>query len=113
MEKIEVTDAILKAKKSKGLSWASIASEIGMSELWVASCAYGENSMTPLSADKLCALLDLGLEVRDALLEFPVKGNGLEGRLVPTDPLMYRFYEVSFSQARALAKSRSGGGALS
>jgi cyanate lyase len=94
VEKTQVTNAILKAKKSKGLSWATIASEIGMSELWVASCAYGENSMTPLSADKLCALLDLGEEVRDSLLEFPVKGNSLEGKLVPTDPLMYRFYEI-------------------
>ncbi len=105
MNKTQVTDAILKAKKSKGLTWESIASEIGMSELWVASCAYGENSMTPTSADKLCSLLDLSGEVRDALLDFPLKGNSLDGKLVPTDPLLYRFYEVLCVYGKSLKDS--------
>jgi cyanate lyase len=42
----------------------------------------------------LCAALGVGAEVRDALTEFPTKGNSLGGKLVPTDPLMYRFYEI-------------------
>lgn len=105
MNKTQVTDAILKAKKNKGLSWAAIASEVGMSELWVASCAYGENSMTPVSADKLCSLLDLTGEVRDSLLEFPLKGNSLDGKLVPTDPLLYRFYEILVVYGKALKDS--------
>lgn len=85
---------ILSAKKAKGLTWEALAQKIGMSELWVASCCYGENSMTPETADKLCAALDLGSDVRDCLLEFPTKGNSLDGKVVPTDPLMYRFYEI-------------------
>jgi cyanate lyase len=105
MDKAQVTDAILKAKKNKGLSWATIAGEVGMSELWVASCAYGENSMTPISADKLCSLLDLGAEVRDSLLDFPLKGNSLDGKLVPTDPLLYRFYEILVVYGKALKDS--------
>lgn len=94
MEKSEMQKTILSAKKAKGLTWEALAQKIGMSELWVASCCYGENSMTPETADKLCAALDLGSDVRDCLLEFPTKGNSLDGKVVPTDPLMYRFYEI-------------------
>ncbi|MFZ5896099.1 MAG: cyanase [Myxococcota bacterium] len=94
MEKTEMKKAILSAKKAKGVTWATLAERIGMSEVWVASCCYGENSMTLETANKLCAELDLGEEVRDTLLEFPTKGNSLDGKIVPTDPLMYRFYEI-------------------
>ena len=100
-----MTQTILKAKKCKGLTWETIASRIGMSELWVASCCHGENSMTAETADKLCALLDLGADVRDTLLEFPTKGNSLEGKLVPTDPLLYRFYEILCVYGKSLKDS--------
>src|SRR4051812_2629791 len=102
MDKMEMTQTILKAKKKKGLTWETIAEGVGMSELWVASCCYGENSMTADTAHQLCALLDLGPEVNGALLEFPIKGNSLEGKLVPTDPLMYRFYEILCVYGKAL-----------
>jgi cyanate lyase len=86
--------AILNAKKSKGLTWEALASQVEMSELYVASCCYGEASMAVEVADRLCRALDLGLDVRDALVEFPTKGNSLDGKQIPTDPLMYRFYEI-------------------
>jgi len=105
MDKLEMTQTILKAKKCKGLTWETIASRIGMSELWVASCCHGENSMTAETADKLCALLDLGADVRDTLLEFPTKGNSLDGKLVPTDPLLYRFYEILCVYGKSLKDS--------
>ena len=94
MTKLEMQAVLLAAKKKKGITWEALGEKIGLSELFVASCCYGENSMTVESADKLCAALDLGAEVRDALTEFPTKGNSLEGKLVPTDPLLYRFYEI-------------------
>jgi cyanate lyase len=94
MTNAEITESILKAKKSKKLTWEALAAQVGMSELWVASCCYRENSMTPETADKLCAALDLGEAVRDGLLEFPLKGNSLGERTIPTDPLLYRFYEI-------------------
>jgi cyanate lyase len=64
-----------------------------MSEVWVASCAYGENSMTEETATKLCAALDLDSDVKRGLTEFGMKGQSL-GQVVPTDPLVYRFYEI-------------------
>jgi cyanate lyase len=94
MKKTEMTELVLAAKKQKKLTWAALAERVGMSELYVASCCYGENSMVPETADKLCSALDLDESIKEALVEFPIKGNGLEGKLVPTDPLLYRFYEI-------------------
>lgn len=93
MTRDEMSAAIFAAKKAKGLSWESLSSSVGMSEMWIASCCYGENSMTEETATKLCAALDLGAEVKAALLEYPTKGHSL-GKVVPTDPLIYRFYEI-------------------
>ena len=39
-------------------------------------------------------VIEGGAGVRDALVEFPTKGNSLGDKIVPTDPLMYRFYEI-------------------
>ena len=89
-----VTQAILKAKAAKGLSWAALAENLGATDVWIASCVYGENSMLPPMAEKLCGLLDLDVTAREFLTTFPVKGNSLGERIVPTDPLMYRFYEI-------------------
>ena len=44
-------------------------------------------------ASKLCAALALPDGVKAALVEFPLKGQSL-GQSVPTDPLIYRFYEI-------------------
>ena len=94
MNKQEMQHSLLSAKKAKGYTWEKLAADLGLSEVFVASCCYGENSLTLETAEKLCALLSLGADVRDALLEFPTKGNSLDGKIVPTDPLMYRFYEI-------------------
>lgn len=64
-----------------------------MSPVWTASTALGENSATESIAHKLCAVLDLSDEVAEALQECPMKGNSVNGQ-VPTDPLIYRFYEI-------------------
>lgn len=93
MTKEEMTITVLTAKKNKGVSWDSLSESVGMSKMWIASCCYGENSMTEDTAASLCAALDLGADTKQALLECPMKGNSL-GKAIPTDPLIYRFYEV-------------------
>jgi cyanate lyase len=94
MNKQAMTEAILAAKKQQKLTWAALAERVGLSEVFLASACYGENSMLTESAEKLCTALDLDDRVRDALVDFPTKGNSLEGKVVPTDPLLYRFYEI-------------------
>ena len=93
MTKKEMSDAVLAAKKAKGLTWAKLAEAVGLGELWLASCGHGENCLDPESAEKLAGLLGLGPDVRAALTEPPPKGWSME-KPVPTDPLIYRFYEI-------------------
>jgi cyanate lyase len=91
--KQEMTTAILAAKKKAGVSFAALAERVGGHEVWVTSCCYGENSMPEPYASKLCAALSLPDDVKAALSDYPVKGQSL-GQMVPTDPLIYRFYEI-------------------
>jgi cyanate lyase len=93
MKKSEMTAAILAAKKQAGVTFASLAERVGAHEVWVTSAIYGENSMPEPFASKLCAALGLPDGVRAALVDFPVKGQSL-GQTIPTDPLIYRFYEI-------------------
>jgi cyanate lyase len=94
MDTPTMTRTLLDAKKRKGLTWEALAKAVGLSEMGVASACYGENSMTVATADLLCAALDVGSELREALVDPKSKGNSLDGKIVPTDPLMYRFYEI-------------------
>ena len=93
MTKREMSEAVLAAKKIKGLTWATLAEAVGLGEVWVASCGHGENCLDPESADKLGGILGLGPDVKAALAEPPLKGWSMD-KPVPTDPLIYRFYEI-------------------
>jgi cyanate lyase len=93
MDKSELRKIVLQAKKQQGVSWTALGEAVGMAEAYVASCVYGENSMTKELADKLARALSLGEEVAIALTEYPMKGQSL-GQSIPTDPLIYRFYEI-------------------
>src|SRR4029450_518930 len=76
-----------------GLSWAKLAEAVGLGEVWLASCGHGENCLSPEHAEKLASVLGLSAEVRAALPKPPLKGWTME-KPVPTDPLIYRFYEI-------------------
>ena len=91
MNKVEVTEAIILAKKSKGLSWEAIANELGMGTVWVTSACLGMNSMPEEPAANICKLLDLPAEAKAALMEYPTK---TWDQKIPQDPLIYRLYEV-------------------
>ena len=94
MDRVELSKTLLEAKKRKGLTWADISERVGMSEVWLASVFYGESSTNAEIAQKLAKLLDLGETVANALLEYPLRGNSLVDKPIPTDPLLYRFYEI-------------------
>lgn len=91
MKKIEMTEEILSAKKQSGLSWEEIAEKVGISPVFLTSAALGMNSLTKEYAEKLCEILGLSGEIVTALQEFP---NKKWDQTVPTDPLIYRLYEV-------------------
>jgi len=91
MTKADMTDAILAAKAKKGVGWEAIAEHLEMNDVWVASACLGQSSMPPEYSERLCQLLELPDGVARALAVYPVKGTD---EVVPTDPLIYRFYEI-------------------
>jgi len=93
VNKQAMREAVLGAKKKQGLTWAALGELVGLSEIFLASCCYGENTLPAEAAPKLCGALGLGDDVQAALSESPLKGQSL-GQTVPTDPLIYRFYEI-------------------
>jgi cyanate lyase len=88
----EITKTLLAAKKAKGLSFADLEAKLGFDEVWIASVFYRQASASEDEAGKMVEMLGLGPDVAEALTECPMKG-GLDP-LVPTDPLIYRFYEI-------------------
>ncbi len=88
----EITKTLLAAKKEKGLSFADLEAKLGFDEVWIASVFYRQASASAEEAGKMVEMLGLGPDVAEALTECPLKG-GLDP-LVPTDPLIYRFYEI-------------------
>jgi cyanate lyase len=91
MNKLEMRDAILAAKKSKKMTWEAIAATAGLDPVYVVSACLGMNHLEKENADPLAESLGLDAGVSDALQEFP---NKKWDQLVPTDPVIYRLYEV-------------------
>ncbi|MCX2980745.1 cyanase [Halieaceae bacterium IMCC14734] len=91
MNKLEMTDLIVSTRLEKGLSWETIGKDTGMSPVWLTSACLGMNSAPPEKAAAIAEYLGLGEEVAKALEAFPTK---IWDQAVPTDPLIYRLYEV-------------------
>ena len=89
---VSVTESLMVAKKAKGLSFADLESAMGLDEVWIASLFYGQATASKEEAEKLAGLLSLDSATTAALQEFPVKGS--LDPVIPTDPLIYRFYEI-------------------
>jgi cyanate lyase len=87
----DITQQLLAAKQSKGISFADLEQLLGRNEVWIAALFYRQASASPEEAEKLVQALGLGPEFALVLTQCPVKGLG---PVVPTDPLIYRFYEI-------------------
>lgn len=94
MDRIELSNTLLDAKKRKGLTWAELSQKVGASEVWLASVLYGESSAPEEIAQKIVKALDLNEPVAKALTVYPLRGNSIGDKPIPTDPLLYRFYEI-------------------
>jgi len=94
MEISEYTEVLMDAKEEKGLTFEKLGKTIGRSEVWMAALLYGQMQATAEEAAKIVDALGLE-EDREAfeyyLTSFPNKGLG---PVVPTDPLIYRMYEI-------------------
>ncbi|MEZ5508018.1 MAG: cyanase [Gammaproteobacteria bacterium] len=86
-----VATTIMKAKEAKGMTWEALAEAIGMSPVWTCSACMGMNSMPVEKANAVCDVLGLDASIAAELVKFPTK---TWDKAVPTDPLIYRLYEV-------------------
>ncbi len=91
MELSEITKKLLTAKKEKSLSFADLETVVGRDEVWIAAVFYRQASASQDEAAKIVSALGLGPDAAKALTEYPLKGLG---PVVPTDPLIYRLYEI-------------------
>lgn len=91
MNKIEMTEEIIVAKKTTGVSWEELSEKVGISPVFLTSACLGMNSLSKEAAEKVVEVLDLSDDVATTLQEFPHKSWD---KLVPTDPVVYRLYEI-------------------
>ena len=91
MSKADVTEMIMEKKRAAGVTWASIAEAAGLDEVFVTSACLGMNSLPRESADAVAQALGLPQEAGVVLAEYPTK---VFAQAVPTDPCVYRFYEI-------------------
>ena len=114
MDRNDVTEAIIVAKRSKGLTWAAIAAKLGQSKEWTTAGCLGQMTFTKEQAGKVGKMLGLDKEAVQLLQEVPYKGS--LPTAVPTDPLIYRFYElvnVYGTTLKALIHEEFGDGIMS
>ena len=91
MTKETLTALILEQKIALELTWEAIATGIGLSPVFTVSACLGMNSLKTEPAQKLVGLLELPPEALPALMACPTKSWE---KSVPTDPLIYRLYEI-------------------
>jgi len=92
MTRNEVTDLIIANKLRKKLKWAQLAEAVGHSKEWTTAALLGQMTLTAEQAAKVGAMLELPPEAVTQLQVVPYKGS--LPTTVPTDPLIYRFYEL-------------------
>jgi len=92
MTRDELTCKILAAKRAKGLAWKAIIAEIGGgSAVYLTAALMGQMKLRPEQAERAATLFELGEDEKRLLQEIPHRGSS---PIVPTDPLIYRFYEL-------------------
>ena len=92
MNRNDVTEMIVAAKLTKNLKWVDIANKIGLSKEWTTAALLGQMTLTKAQADIIGTTLGLSAEAVALLQVVPYKGS--LPTAVPTDPLLYRFYEL-------------------
>ncbi|SJM96520.1 cyanase [Crenothrix polyspora] len=114
MTRNEVTEMIVTHKLRKKLTWLQLAKAIGQSKEWTTAALLGQMTLSAEQAKEIGELLELPTEAIEQLQVVPYKGSLPSS--VPTDPLIYRFYElvnVYGTTFKALIHEEFGDGIMS
>jgi cyanate lyase len=113
MTRAQLTEKLLDIKREKGWSWALITGEIGgASPVLVVGAVLGQMKLTKPQAERAASLFGLSETEKRLLNEVPMRGNPMP----PTDPLIYRFYELVMINGpawKALIEEEFGDGIMS
>ncbi|WP_424888525.1 cyanase [Streptomyces sp. XH2] len=104
----------VEAKVRKDLSWQQIADAAGLSVAFVTAAVLGQHPLPAASAEAVAGLLGLDADDATALQTIPTRGSIPGG--IPTDPTIYRFYEmlqVYGTTLKALVHEQFGDGIIS
>ncbi|MEU3597299.1 cyanase [Streptomyces sp. NPDC006798] len=102
------------AKIRKDLTWREIADAAGLSVAFVTAAVLGQHPLPEASAEAVAELLELDADDTAVLRTIPVRGSIPGG--IPTDPTIYRFYEmlqVYGTTLKALVHEQLGDGIIS
>lgn len=115
MKRSDLTEKILDIKREKGWSWAHVCAEIGgMSPVLVVGALLGQHKLVKPLAARAAALFGLTAAEAAMLNEVPMRGEGVA--MPPSDPLIYRFYELVMINGpawKALIEEEFGDGIMS
>ncbi|MEZ5851541.1 MAG: cyanase [Hyphomicrobiaceae bacterium] len=115
MTREQLTEKLLDIKREKGWSWKHITTEIGgMSPVLIVGALLGQHRLVKPLAKKAAALFGLSAAEEAMLNEVPMRGAGIP--MPPTDPLIYRFYELIMINGpawKALIEEEFGDGIMS
>lgn len=113
MKRMDLTEKMLDVKREQGWSWKSICEKIGgSSEVLIVGAILGQMKLSPAQAGKAAELFGLSKAETAMLSEPPVRGTPMP----PTDPLLYRFYELVMVNGpawKALIEEEFGDGIMS
>ncbi len=87
-----ITEKLLAAKKAAGVTFADLEAKLGCDEVWIASVFYRQASASKEEATKMIEAIGADASLIEELTECPMKGS--LDPVIPTDPLIYRFYEI-------------------
>ena len=115
MKRSDLTEKIMDVKREKGWTWRHICDEIGgMSDVLIVGALLGQMKLVKPQAAKAAELFALTKSEQAMLNEVPYRGDGTP--MPPTDPLIYRFYEMVMVNApawKALIEEEFGDGIMS
>ena len=92
MSRIDVTEKIITAKVGQGIKWSDVAAKVGLSKEWVTAACLGQMTLSAEQAGVVGEIFGLSEDEKKWLMVVPYKGSFPTS--VPTDPLIYRFYEL-------------------
>ncbi|WP_285420215.1 cyanase [Pseudomonas sp. efr-133-TYG-5] len=110
---LALTTRALDAKARKNLSWQDLADDTGLSLAYVTAALLGQHPLPQAAAQVVGDKLELDAADIAALQIIPLRGS-LGG--VPTDPTIYRFYEmiqIYGTTLKALVHEQFGDGIIS